>query len=302
MSDALIRSIQRSLKAAAYHQELLSIMEYAVFPAGKLFRPKLVEALASDLSGKLSEDHCTLAAALEIHHAYTLVHDDLPAMDNDLMRRGKPSTHAAFGEWKAILTGDALLIASFATLHQIKSPQAFEIFKFFSWATGAKGLVSGQFLDLAAQGKVSMAEVLRIHELKTARLIQVATVGTYLLSGEKNLRGLVDFLRLGREIGLSFQLLDDLNELAEPIVSDHEKEINPFLLNPTLALHELKTSHQRLKQLLNKRHLNQLSKMLLEYFESNRKNMESKLYNLKQHLPENCREDLLVWTTSLSSL
>ncbi|HLT22262.1 MAG TPA: polyprenyl synthetase family protein, partial [Bacteriovoracaceae bacterium] len=104
----LLQAIKTSLKSAGHHPELFKILDYAVLPAGKLFRPKLVEAIALDLGLQITQDHLHLATAVEIHHAYTLVHDDLPAMDDDQYRRGKLSTHAAFNEWKAILAGDAL--------------------------------------------------------------------------------------------------------------------------------------------------------------------------------------------------
>lgn len=262
----LTPSLQKALAATTRHQGLLEVMEYAVFPAGKMFRPKLVEALAQDL-GEVNQDHLHLASAIELHHAYTLVHDDLPSMDNDLIRRGKASTHAAFGEWKAILAGDALLIASFDELMKVKGPRIRELHRLFSWATGAKGLISGQFLDLGAQGKASLEEVIRIHELKTGRLIQVATLGTWILSAKKlNLKPQVEFLRLGREIGVSFQLLDDLTELAEGLVSEHEQEINPFLVYPIEAMRELQLSITRLKSILKKHKLLQLEKMLGDYF------------------------------------
>src|SRR4051812_30141025 len=173
-------SLRSALLKSTTHPEFRSLLEYAVLPPGKLFRPKLVEAIALDIDQNFSRPHAHLATAIELHHAYTLVHDDLPSMDNDIMRRGKPTVHAQFGEWKAILGGDALLVESFRVLHQIEHQYASRVFKFFTWATGAKGLLLGQYLDLSAKGNLTLRETLRIHELKTARLIQAATVGSYL--------------------------------------------------------------------------------------------------------------------------
>lgn len=281
----LNESLKTALAASAHHKELFDVMEYAVFPAGKLFRPKLVEALALDLTKSMSKNHGHLASALEIHHAYTLVHDDLPAMDNDLIRRGKPSTHAAFGEWKAILAGDALLIYSFEELMKIDHPELKNIHRLFSWATGAKGLISGQFRDLAAQGKASFEETVRIHELKTARLIQIAMVGTYYLSTpKKNLKSTIEFLRLGREIGVSFQLLDDLNELTDETISAHEKEINPFLISPEAGQKELFLSIERLQKIILKNRLTNLDSMLKDYFKKNQENLISKGEILQKNL------------------
>jgi geranylgeranyl pyrophosphate synthase len=261
-------AIQKALKKSCHHPELLKVMDYAVFPAGKLFRPRLVEALAKDLSHNLSQDHLHLAAAIELHHAYTLVHDDLPSMDNDLMRRGKAATHAHFGEWKAILGGDALLIASFNELANITHKNFREINKLMTWSTGAKGLIEGQFRDLGAD-----TDIIRIHELKTGRLIQLATLGSYLLTDSQNLKGKVEFLRLGREIGVSFQLLDDLSELAEENVSAHEKEINPFINSTAKALNELRLSHARLIAITFKHRLTNVEKMLQDYFLTNKEKL-----------------------------
>jgi geranylgeranyl diphosphate synthase, type II len=261
-------SIEKALKKSCHHPELLKVMDYAVFPAGKLFRPRLVEALALDFQGKLSQNHLHLASAIELHHAYTLVHDDLPSMDNDLMRRGKPSTHAHFGEWKAILAGDALLIASFHELANIQHRNFREINKLMSWSTGAKGLIEGQFRDLGAD-----EDIIRIHELKTGRLIQLATLGSYLLSENQNLRGKIEFMRLGREIGVSFQLLDDLSELSEKEVSPHEKAINPFINSTEKALNELRLSHLRLTAITLKHRLTHVEKMLQDYFLHNKEKL-----------------------------
>jgi geranylgeranyl diphosphate synthase, type II len=264
----LTKAIEKALKKSCHHPELLSVMDYAVFPAGKLFRPKLVEALALDLSHIVSEDHLHLASAIELHHAYTLVHDDLPAMDNDLMRRGRPSTHAHHGEWKAILAGDALLIASFNELSNIKHPNFRQINKLMTWTTGAKGLIEGQYRDLAAD-----SNIIRIHELKTGRLIQLATLGAYLLTDNQTLKGKVEFLRLGREIGVSFQLLDDLTELSVPEVSTHELEINPFINQAEKALNELRVSHLRLTAITFGHRLIHVEKMLQDYFKVNQENL-----------------------------
>lgn len=266
----LNESIEVALKNSAHSSELLEVMNYAVFPAGKLFRPKLVEALALDLNHKMTKDHYHLASAIEIHHAYTLVHDDLPSMDNDLIRRGKASTHAQFGEWKAILAGDALLIASF---HEVLNISNRELHRLMSWTTGAKGLIDGQFMDLKADGNLNFQKVVRIHELKTGRLIQLATLGTYLLQEKKTFKSKVEFLRLGREIGVSFQLLDDLSELLVPEISDHEKKINPFINSSKEALLELSSSHKRLVKILSKHNLKNAESMLKDYFQNNQKNL-----------------------------
>ncbi|MGE3610068.1 MAG: polyprenyl synthetase family protein [Bacteriovoracaceae bacterium] len=296
----LTQLIKKELHHSTYHPGLKQIMDYAVFPAGKLFRPRLVEAIALDLSHSFKQDHIHLGAAIEIHHAYTLVHDDLPAMDNDLIRRGKPSTHAAFGEWKAILAGDALLIYSFEELMKIKHSSIREIHHLFTWGTGARGLIQGQYLDLESQGKLNLGEIIRVHELKTARLIQIATLGTYLLSTDKvKLKEKVEFLRLGREIGVSFQLLDDLNELTASEVSHHEKEINPFIMNTDLALKALTKSHQSLINILENKKLSHTTKMLKDYFKKNQQDLIQGLPHLEENLNRDLSE-LKNWLTSFA--
>ena len=274
-------SLKKAIRSSVIHPELHEILEYAVLPAGKLFRPRLVEAIALDLDKNFSRDHLHLACALELHHAYTLVHDDLPAMDNDLIRRGKPSTHAKYGEWKAILAGDALLIASFEELMKVKSPTIRELHRLFSWCTGGKGLILGQFLDLASGGKVTTPEIVRIHELKTARLIQAAVAGAALISQRKFSK---DYFRLGREIGVTFQLLDDLNELADEKLSPHEKDINPFLLNRKDAFTSFRRSFQNLQELMKKEKLVHLNRMLEDYFETNRENLRKGASTIEKHL------------------
>lgn len=295
----LIEALKKSLKKNSLHKELSGVMDYAVLPAGKLFRPKLVEALSLDLRQEVSQDALHLASAIELHHAYTLVHDDLPAMDNDLIRRGKPSTHAQYGEWKAILAGDALLIASFEEMTKIQNKNFRLIQKIFAWATGAKGLILGQFLDLKANGKQSISDTIRIHELKTARLIQVATVGTHLICNSITLRSFKDFLRLGREIGVTFQLLDDLNELKDPRISPHEELINPFLVSPKEALTELRISHQRLKILLQEYNLKHVEEMLFAYFKNNQKELTSSWKIVEENLKSTeTKIEIYGWLTS----
>lgn len=282
-------SIKTAIDSSVIHPELREILHYAVLPAGKLFRPRLVEAIALDLIGKTSSDHLHLGCALELHHAYTLVHDDLPAMDNDLVRRGKPSTHAKYGEWKAILAGDALLIASFEELMKVRSEKIRELHRLFTWCTGGKGLILGQFLDLGSEGKVTTPEVVRIHELKTARLIQAAVAGSALLAKNKFSKS---YFRLGREIGVTFQLLDDLGELTEKNLSPHEEEINPFLLNRDSAIKALHTSNKSLTTLLKNENLVHLNVMLKNYFEDTRKNLTSRSSVLTHHLGETVLADL----------
>jgi geranylgeranyl diphosphate synthase, type II len=243
-------ALEKTLKRSTHFSGLRQVLDYAVRPPGKLFRPRLLEALCADLGHLNHENILFLGQALELHHAYTLVHDDLPCMDNDVERRGKPTAHIQYGEWKALLAGDSLLILSFQLLNKVRSPQEQYLRKFFTWATGPKGLILGQWLDLDHQKIAHFQQILRIHELKTARLMQVASLGAYYLSTTTLLlREMKTFLRLGSDIGICFQLLDDLDDLNTEQLSDHENNINPFLLAPEAAIRQLSKSFKQLVDL-----------------------------------------------------
>jgi geranylgeranyl pyrophosphate synthase len=237
-------ALKRRLARAATHPEIHSALTYAVSPAGKLFRPRLLESLAQDFAVRDTGAIQALGTALELHHAYSLVHDDMPCMDNDLERRGKPSLHVQYGEWRALLTGDALLALSYAALEDIQHPQSARIRRAFHWATGAKGLIQGQWIDLGSEAKSDAQKLLRMHELKTARLMQVAALATSYLANQTAAK---EALRLGRSIGLVFQWLDDLDDLTGRDITEHEREVNPFLLAPTEAIRLLKAERERLE-------------------------------------------------------
>ncbi|MBH46665.1 MAG: hypothetical protein CME71_00685 [Halobacteriovorax sp.] len=231
LEQNLIHYLEQSIPA---HQ-FAEIYRYAVIPAGKLFRPKLALAAFEDAGGDihnipLAHAIWPFASALEIHHAYTLVHDDLPAMDDDDMRRGRPSTHKEFGQWQAILAGDGLAVASFRLLSRVNHPQNRLITSVAAHALGPKGLIQGQALDLSGEMKNDFHTLLLTHELKTARLIQLALFGgTVLASKNVNAKACKQAWRLGHAIGLSFQLLDDLGELTDEQLSKHEADVNPWL-------------------------------------------------------------------------
>lgn len=230
-------------KVATSHNPLLKVMEYSCLPAGKLFRPKLCIATFADTFGKVStlkalnDPYSPLSlccTSLEIHHAYTLVHDDLPCMDDDDTRRGRPSTHKQFSEWEAVLAGDALLHHGHSLLTKIESPKLKELLIFFNWALGAKGLILGQVYDLSGKMRISFENILHTHKLKTARLIQTSLyMGLWCSQEKRNLSyNEVKFiLKLGEAIGITFQLLDDLSEGTEEL-GKHEKEVNPFITYP----------------------------------------------------------------------
>jgi geranylgeranyl pyrophosphate synthase len=248
---------------------------YATLPGGKLFRPHLVWSVAQDLNpamaktseAQMNSNHALLSSSVEFHHTYTLLHDDLPCMDNDLERRGKPCTHIAFGEWQALLTGDGLLNISYRLLSQMKHPRAQELFKFFSWALGPKGLIHGQVMDLAHEMTQDFSSTLRTHELKTARLIQVAILGSAILSLPESHRKKEKALwRFSRLLGVNFQLIDDLSELAERNLSSHEKDVNPWIHFPAETYHETLRGLKEFERLARELKLTNTNHIVTEYY------------------------------------
>jgi geranylgeranyl diphosphate synthase type II len=189
-------------------------MRYSLFCGGKRIRPILCLASAEAV-GKPDDVAMIPAAALECLHTYTLIHDDLPSMDNDDLRRGKPTSHKVFGEANAILAGDSLLTLAFELLAQ--TPEAGCLALELAKAAGSRGVAGGQFEDLASEGKEPDADQLKfIHIHKTAKLIQAACRmgGIAAGAGESALEALGCY---GDRIGIAFQVADDiLNATSTP--------------------------------------------------------------------------------------
>jgi geranylgeranyl diphosphate synthase type II len=194
---------------------LVQAMRYSLEAGGKRLRPILCIAAAEALGG--SESVVMPAAwALELIHTYSLIHDDLPAMDDDDLRRGKPTCHKAFDEATAILAGDALLTAAFEVLAEAgrrrkdEASQWLDVTHLIARAAGHAGMVQGQMMDLAAEGKELEPEALeRLHRLKTSALIEASVkAGAVLAHGDS--REVSALGAYARNIGLAFQLADDI--------------------------------------------------------------------------------------------
>ncbi len=192
---------------------VVEAMRYAVLGGGKRMRAFLVMESAG-LFGVDRRCAARVAASVEMLHAYSLVHDDLPAMDDDDMRRGKPSTHKQFDEATAILAGDALLTRAFEILAEQDTHDSAEarceLVLALGLASGARGMVGGQMIDIAAEGRQLTAdEVGRLQALKTGRLIQYSVeAGAILGRATHTQRHLLAFY--GRDLGAAFQIADDL--------------------------------------------------------------------------------------------
>jgi geranylgeranyl diphosphate synthase type II len=185
-------------------------MQYSVFSGAKRFRPVLVLSVCEACGGK-PQDAIGAALAIELIHTYSLVHDDLPALDNDDMRRGKPTCHKKFGEANAILAGDALLTLAFELLAGIKpADRAVRILREISTAAGTHGMIGGQVADLEIPArKKSLAAHHFISERKTGALIRVSAL-TGAIAATAAPRELNRMVRYGECLGLAFQIVDDI--------------------------------------------------------------------------------------------
>ena len=196
---------------------LADAMKYALLLGGKRIRPFLVYATGRMLGASMNQlDY--VAAAIEAVHAYTLIHDDLPAMDNDSLRRGEPTCHIAFDEATAILAGDALQAFAFETLTNataLSAEQKVRLVHALSHAAGAQGMCLGQSLDLISEHKsVSLTELERIHNSKTAALLSAALIMGFICSPRYSDKQLEQQLaRYGAAIGLAFQVQDDILDI-----------------------------------------------------------------------------------------
>jgi len=194
-------------------KKLFDAIDYSILSSGKRLRPFLV-LKSSELFSVEKERALRVAAAIEMVHAYSIVHDDLPSMDDDDLRRGKPTTHKKFNEAIAILTGDSLLTLSFEilsdTLTHSDAKIRCELISELSKAAGALGMVGGQMMDLEAENKnLNIGVITRIQRLKTGALISFAcTSGAILGRAEKKDRFALQ--AYAHDIGLAFQIKDDL--------------------------------------------------------------------------------------------
>jgi geranylgeranyl diphosphate synthase type II len=213
MRRAFERALARSLPPSPTPPPRLhAAMRYAALSPGKRLRPMLCLAACRATGGRW-RDALPAAVALECVHAFSLVHDDLPAMDDDDYRRGRLTTHRKFGEALGVLAGDALLAQAFETLARARDltpARRVEAVRVLAGAAGSRWLVGGQAMDLDAEGRrVTLDDVRAIHLRKTARLIQAALVLGGLSGGATAAR-LRALDALGRDVGLAFQIQDDL--------------------------------------------------------------------------------------------
>jgi geranylgeranyl diphosphate synthase type II len=231
-NTAIVDQAMEKLLAATpdLPESIRKAMRYSLFAGGKRLRPTLVLE-AAECCGLSAKRALKTAAALEMIHTYSLIHDDLPAMDDDDLRRGKPTNHKVFGEAMAILAGDGLLTKAFEAAAEnaadlkLKGREAAELIRLIAYGAGGEGMVGGQVADLAAEGmskkisKAAAAKVLEaVHRRKTGALIVASLDAGAVLAGASDAKR--DALRsYGECIGLAFQIADDVLD----VVGDKKK-------------------------------------------------------------------------------
>lgn len=222
----------REILTLKYPEIIYEAMSHSVFAGGKRLRP-IIMLSACECAGGSIDDAIDFACAIELIHTYSLIHDDLPAMDNDDFRRGKPTCHKVFGEDIAILAGDALLNKAFEIMsstavlkNDIKYTKAMAV---LADAAGTNGMVGGQVVDVTSENKkIGTETLLYIHEKKTAALITAAVVCGAIIGGASEENSDI-FRKIGKNIGIAFQIKDDILDitssteiLGKPVFSDEK--------------------------------------------------------------------------------
>jgi len=192
-------------------------MRYSLFAGGKRLRPILCLAAAEACGGKI-DNALPLACALECIHTYSLVHDDLPSMDNDDFRRGRPTCHKVFGDGIAVLAGDALLTSAFEIVSRAKFSPRYNLsilLREIAVAAGSRKLIAGQVADLEAEGRnIDMSGLRYIHENKTAAIL-TTSVRLGAMSADATAKQLDAITKFGRALGLAFQIIDDILDVTQ---------------------------------------------------------------------------------------
>lgn len=275
--------LNTSIPKSKMETSLEESMRYSLEAGGKRIRPLLLLATLDMLSEEGYQKGMSSALALEMIHTYSLIHDDLPAMDNDDYRRGKPTNHKVYGEWMAILAGDALLTKAFeliATQNDLKPNIQIQLIQSLAQASGHLGMVGGQTLDMQSESQqLTLSQIETIHEHKTGALIHFAIVAAAIIAeAPPRIKQLLsDF---AKQLGVIFQIKDDLldvygdqEKLGKPVGSDilNDKSTYVTLLGKTEAEHQLNSHIQQAEDILNTlaseydvSHLNELLKLFYQ--------------------------------------
>lgn len=264
------------IQSLSIPDSLKDSMHYSLQAGGKRIRPILLLAVLEDLNVQ-HPDALKVAAAIEMIHTYSLVHDDLPSMDNDDLRRGMPTNHKVFGEAIAILAGDALLTYSFgiiARLEHVSSEDKVQLMDLMSVSSGAEGMVGGQVLDIEGEEKqLDLKELEQVHRLKTGALLTFSILAGAILA-KASLEEKLALGKFGEHLGLAFQIRDDIldvtgtsQELGKTAGKDEssEKSTYPSLL--TLPKAKEKLDYHADEAIQSLRHLDADFRLLEELTE-----------------------------------
>ncbi len=246
-----------SLLAENMPTKVLDAMQYSVSNGGKRIRPILSIEFSRVCNGNTSAA-LDFGCAVEMIHTYSLIHDDLPCMDNDNMRRGKPSCHIAFGEDNALLAGDALLTEAFGVLSSVKNIPDKNIIRaalYLSSFAGINGMVGGQVLDLQFEEyKPNVDEILKMYSLKTCGLIKAACVLGCLTCNEYDEKKIIAAINYAENLGIAFQIQDDILDiisdettLGKPVGSDAKNDKSTIV-----KYYGLEKSKELVKEYTNK--------------------------------------------------
>lgn len=266
-----------------YQKQIMDAMEYSVMAGGKRLRPMLMKETFRLFGGE-GDIIEPFMAAIEMIHTYSLVHDDLPAMDNDDFRRGRKTTHIVYGEAMGILAGDALLNYAFETaakaftLYPEKSLEIGKALQILAGKAGIYGMIGGQVVDVESEGKKISKEVLDfIHELKTSALIESSMMIGAILAGASE-EAVKDIEKVAKNVGIAFQIQDDILDvtsttevLGKPVLSDEKNEKTTYvnLVGLEKAKEYVETISMEAVRLLEKyekedKFLNELLKSLID--------------------------------------
>lgn len=269
-------SIDSYLAELTYPEVIAEGMKYAILNGGKRLRPILL-FMTLDILGKDKTKGIASGVGIEMIHSYSLVHDDLPALDNDDFRRGKLTTHKKFGEAEGILIGDALLTHAFYILtarnSHLSPEQIVEIVKLTSSYAGINGMIGGQMMDIASEGKrIDMETLKYIHSNKTGKLIKLP-VEIGCIIGEATSEERETLIKFSELIGLAFQIKDDILDiegdfltLGKPVGSDQEleKSTYPALIGLNESKELLKNTIEEAKSILVEKFGEERSAILLK--------------------------------------
>jgi len=219
--DHLREEVEQYLREMTFSEEaltagLVEAMRYSLLAGGKRIRPVLTLATARAVNIDRA-DVLPLASAIELIHTYSLIHDDLPAMDDDPLRRGQPTCHVVYGEDVAILAGDGLYaeaLRHLLTRQQAEPDRLLAAAAELAAATGVTGMVGGQYADVKAHESYGPGDLRRLHELKTGRLIGASILCVLLLTGITDPAETAPFRRFAAELGVLFQIVDDILDVT----------------------------------------------------------------------------------------